>query len=58
MINMYRESLQMIKELQRIPTSREWNSIAKEKGLMSFTTLEYLEDKKFKSLCKKVRRAS
>jgi len=55
---MYRESLQMIKELQRIPTSREWNSIAKEKGLMSFTTLEYLEDKKFKSLCKKVRRAS
>lgn len=55
---MYQNSLQMIKELQRIPSTREWNSIAKEKGLMSYTSLEYIENKKFKSICKKIRKAS
>lgn len=58
MKEMYQNSLQMIKDLQRIPSTSEWNSIAKEKGLMSCTSLEYIENKKFKSICKKVRRAS
>lgn len=58
MKEMYQNSLQMIKELQRIPSTREWNSIAKEKGLMSYTSLEYIENKKFKSICKKIRKAS
>lgn len=55
---MYQKSLQMIKELQRIPSEKEWNSIAKENCLMSYTTLQYLENKKFYRLCKKVRKAS
>ena len=58
MKEMYKESLQMIKDLQRIPSTDEWNSIAKEKCLMSYITLEYLENKKFKRICKKVRQAS
>lgn len=58
MKKMYQESLQMIKDLQRILTESEWNSIAKEKCLMSCTTLEYLENKKFHRLCKKIRKAS
>lgn len=58
MKNMYKESLQMIKDLQRILTKTEWNSIAKEKCLMSYTSLEYIENKKFKKICKNVRRAS
>lgn len=58
MKDMYKESLQMIKDLQRIPSTKEWNSIAKEKCLMSYTTLEYVENKKFKRICKKVRKAS
>lgn len=56
MEKMYQESLQMIKNLQRIPDEREWNSIAKEKCLMSYITLQYIENKKFEKLCKKVRR--
>ena len=58
MKEMYQKSLQMIKELQRIPTEEEWNSIAKEKCLMSYITLEYIENKRFNKLCKKVRKAS
>ena len=58
MKEMYQKSLQMIKELQRIPTEEEWNSIAKEKCLMSYLTLEYIENKRFNKLCKKVRKAS
>ena len=58
MKEMYKESLQMIKDLQIIPSTDEWNSIAKEKCLMSYITLEYLENKKFKRICKKVRKAS
>ena len=58
MKEMYKESLQMIKDLQRIPSEKEWNSIAKEKCLMSYTTLQYLENKEFHRLCKRVRKAS
>jgi len=58
MKEMYKKSLQMIKDLQRIPSTREWNSIAKEMCLMSYTSLEYVENKRFKRICKKVRRAS
>ena len=58
MKEMYQKSLQMIKDLQRIPSEREWNSIAKEKCLMSYTTLEYIENRGFHRLCKRVRKAS
>lgn len=58
MKEMYQKSLQMIKDLQRIPSESEWNSIAKEKCLMSCTTLQYLESKRFYRLCKKIRKAS
>lgn len=58
MNKMYQDSLQMIKELQRILSKEEWNSIAKEKCLLSYTSLEYIENKRFKRICKRVRRAS
>lgn len=58
MKEMYQNSLQMIKDLQRIPSEREWNSIAKEKCLLSYISLEYIENKRFKRICKKVRRTS
>lgn len=48
----------MIKDLQREPTPEEWNSIAKEKCLLSFTSLQYIENKRFSRICKKVRKAS
>lgn len=58
MKEMYEKSLQMIRNLQRIPSKKEWNSIAKEKCLMSYETLQYIESKRFNRICKKVRRAS
>ena len=48
----------MIKDLQRLPTPEEWNSIAQEKCLLSFTSLQYIENKRFSRICKKVRKAS
>lgn len=58
MLEMYRKSLQMIKDLQRIPTPEEWNSIAKEKCLLSVTSLQYIAKKGFNRICKKIRKAS
>ena len=58
MKEMYQKSIQMIKDLQRIPSAKEWTSIAKEKCLMSYTSLQYMENKTFRRLCKRVRRAS
>jgi len=58
MKEMYQKSLQMIKDLQRIPSRREWNSIAKEMCLLSYTSLEYVENKRFHRICKKLRKAS
>lgn len=58
MLEMYRKSLQMIESLQRVPTPEEWNSIAKEKCLLSFTSLQYIENKRFSRICKEVRKAS
>lgn len=58
MKEMYQNSLQMIRDLQRIPSESEWNSIAKEKCLMNCITLQYIENKKFSKLCKMVRKAS
>lgn len=57
MKEMYQNSLQMIRDLQRIPSESEWNSIAKEKCLMSYITLQYIGNIKFRRLCKKVRKA-
>ena len=58
MKEMYQKSLQMIKDLQRIPSRREWKSIAKEMCLLSYTSLEYVENKRFHRICKKLRKAS
>lgn len=58
MREMYEKSLQMIRDLQRIPSKNEWNSIAKEKCLMSYNTLQFIENKGFHRICRKVRRAS
>ena len=58
MKEMYQKSLQMIKDLQRIPSPMEWNSIAKEKCLMSYTSLEYVENKKFSRIYRRMKRAS
>ena len=58
MEEMYKKSLQMIKKLQRIPTEEEWNSIAKENCLLSCISLQYIENKNFNSICKKIRKVS
>ena len=58
MEEMYKKSLQMIKNLQTIPSKEEWNDIAKKNGLMNFWTLQYIENKKFDNICKSIREAS
>ena len=57
MDEMYKRSIQMIKKLKKIPSHKEWNSIAKEKCLMSHTTLQFVEKQGFHNLCASIRRA-
>lgn len=56
MHDFYMKSLQKIKELPRILTETEYNRIAMEEGLLSSESLKFISRKKFRQLCKEVRR--
>ena len=56
MHDFYMKSLQKIKELPRILTETEYNRIAMEEGLLSSESLKFISKKKFRQLCKEVRR--
>nr|DAY88733.1 MAG TPA: hypothetical protein [Caudoviricetes sp.] len=55
MKELYQKSLQMIKELSKILTEKEWNKYAVENNLLSSISLKYISGKKFTRLCKEVR---
>ncbi len=56
MHDFYMKSLQKIKELPQILSEKEYNQIAKEEGLLSSESLKFISKKKFRQLCKEVRR--
>ena len=56
MHDFYMKSLQKIKELPRLITETEYNQIAKEEGLLSSESLKFISKKKFRQLCKEVRK--
>ena len=56
MHDFYMKSLQKIKELPRILNEKEYNKLAMEEGLLSSESLKFISKKKFKQLCKEVRR--
>ncbi len=55
MKELYQKSLQMIKELSKILTEKEWNKYAVENNLLSSISLKYISGKSFTTLCKEVR---
>nr|DAP14854.1 MAG TPA: hypothetical protein [Caudoviricetes sp.] len=55
MKELYQKSLQMIKELSKILTEKEWNKYAVENNLLSSISLKYISGKNFTRLCKEVR---
>ena len=57
MEKLYNKSIQMIKRLNKIPSHKEWNEIAKEKKLLSYLSLQYISNEGFYTLCKNIRRA-
>ena len=56
MHDFYMKSLQKIKELPQILNEKEYNQIAKEEGLLSSESLKFISKKKFRQLCKEVRK--
>ncbi len=56
MHDFYMKSLQKIKELPQILSEKEYNQIAKEEGLLSSESLKFISKKKFRQLCKEVRK--
>lgn len=55
MKELYQKSLQMIKELSKILTEKEWNKYAVENNLLSSISLKYISGRSFTTLCKEVR---
>ncbi len=56
MHDFYMKSLQKIKELPEILTEKEYNKIAMKENLLSSESLKFISKKKFRQLCKEVRR--
>lgn len=46
-----------IKELNRMPTVKEWNKIAKEENLLSTITIRAIYNMPFYSYCREVRKS-
>ncbi|MBP3256080.1 MAG: hypothetical protein J6M60_06325 [Clostridia bacterium] len=55
MEKMYKRSLQMMKELEEMPTKVEWNKIAKEKCLMSYVSISCRKRKSFPTVWKELK---
>lgn len=55
MLEFYEKSLQKIKRLLKIPTEKEWNTIAKLEGYLTSESMKYISNMDFNDLCEKVR---
>lgn len=55
MKKMYQKSLQMIKELSKILTEKEWDKYAIQNNVLTAESLRYISNKSFNELCKEVR---
>lgn len=55
MKNFYLLALQKIKTLKAIPTTKEWNVIAKYENYMSAESIEYISQKNFNEVCTEIR---
>lgn len=51
----YKKSLQMIKELPKIISKKEWNRYAIQNNVLTAESLKYISNKSFYELCKEVR---
>jgi len=56
MEELYNKSIQAIKEYDRIPSKKEWNSIAKKYGFLNTYSLNHISGKNFVDLCIEVRK--
>lgn len=56
MDKLYNEALKKIKKLNRLPSVKEWNEIAKKEGYLSSSALVYISQKNFKRLCIEIRK--
>lgn len=55
MKNFYLLALQKIRTLKAIPSTKEWNTIAKYENYMSAESIEYISQKKFNEVCTEIR---
>jgi hypothetical protein len=55
MQEMYKKSIRMMKRLKEQPTKAEWNKIAKEKCLLSYTSLRCYRKQPFHQIWKEVK---
>lgn len=56
MHDFYIKSLQKIKELNKLPSEKDYNKIAMEENLLSSESLKFISKKNFRDLCLEVRK--
>lgn len=56
MENLYEESILELMKLEKLPTWREWNKIAKEKALMSHNSMRAFSGKNFNLIYRDAKR--
>ena len=56
MHDFYMKSLQKIKELNRLPSEKEYNRIAMQENLLSSESLKFISKKNFSQLCREIRK--
>ena len=55
MKDMYKKSIKILKKLEEKPSKIEWNKLAKEKCLLSYTSLRCYNKKPFHEIWKEVK---
>lgn len=56
MHDFYMKSLRKIKELNKLPSEKEYNRIAMQENLLSSESLKFISKKNFSKLCREVRK--
>lgn len=55
MKKLYQKSLQLIKNMPRILSKKEWNELALQNNVLTAESLRYISKRNFYELCKEVR---
>lgn len=57
-MTVYEETIQAIKDLDKIPSASEWNRIARQYDFLSTISIKVISNMSFINFCKSIRKRS